>query len=111
VFYHFHGLKFYTDDRVSLCGSLYEIENETRQLLYYPYIQKLLEAERELGEKGVAGNTSGANTHSPSKAKWITGFLRETLIQIKNGKLSPFNLKYFNFSRHYHIHSIKVWRT
>lgn len=107
VFYHFHGLKFYTDDRVSLCGSLYELGNEARQLLYYPYIRELLETERELREKGVTGNVTGASSQSPSKVKWVIQFLRETAIQIKNGKLSPFNLKYFNFNRHYHIHSIK----
>ncbi len=108
IFFHYHGLKFYTDHKVSLCGPLYEIDAQTKHQLYFPYIRQLLQVENMLRQQGLTGNITGATIPSPSKANIFLQFIKESLFQIKKGKVSPFNVKYFNFSRHYHIYHQEI---
>jgi hypothetical protein len=106
VFFHYHGLKFYKDDKVSLCGSLYELELSVREHLYFPYIRNLLSTSAGIKPMGLKENSEGANTQSPSGSMQLFKFWKETALQIKKGKLSPFHLKNFNFSLHKHIYPL-----
>ncbi len=110
IFFHFHGLKFFADNKVSLCGSLYELDTDSKQILYFPYIKNLLQTAFELKALGFDGNSEGGNTQAPARITQYFRFLKETLVQIKNGKLSPFSLKNFNFSRHNHIYTTDQFR-
>lgn len=107
IFFHYHGLKFYTDNKVSFCGPLYDITPEVKRRLYFPYVKQLLSTGHQLRNEGLTGNSTGAYTQSPSKASLYIQFLKDTASQIKKGKLSFLNSKYFNFSRHYHIYYLE----
>lgn len=46
IFYHFHYVKFYKNDRVDLGN--YKLSNDTKKILYQPYILKIIEIEGKL---------------------------------------------------------------
>ena len=104
VFFHYHGLKFYSDNMVSFCGSLYELNKDVKTKLYFPYVQQLLLTEQYLRDKGMTGNITGANSVAPTKTSIRLEFLKKTIIQIKEGRLPLFNTKTFNFNLHYHLY-------
>jgi len=41
IFFHFHGLKFYSNGIVELSGDVYELNAEARSVFYFPYIKGL----------------------------------------------------------------------
>lgn len=110
VYFHFHGVKFFTDQQVALCGSLYEFSKEQVALFYFPYLNRLLEIEADLKAKGFTLNSNGATQPAPGKMAILVQFLKERLLNIKMGKASPFHFKMYNFSRHNHYYSLNQIR-
>ena len=106
VFFHYHGLKFFNDNKVSLCGSLYELDGSIKLQLYFPYVRTVLVSSAAINTLGLNKNSEGAHSPAPSLFTQRLRFWKETAIQIKKGKLSPFHLKNFNFNRHNHIYTL-----
>lgn len=104
IYFHFHAVKFYTDGKVSLCGPLYELEEQHKQLFYFPYLKQLIALEAGLQQTGFVFNANGSRQQAPGKREVFLQFMKETLLMMKIGKTSPFHLKNFNFSRHYHYY-------
>jgi hypothetical protein len=74
IFYHFHGLKFYTPDKIDI--GPYRMNVAVRQKIYQPYINHLKRIEHRLRRQGVAGNISNIKFE---KYKWRT-MLKRRLI-------------------------------
>lgn len=75
VFYHFHGVRFYGDDKVELCQ--YPLQEGFRRFFYMSYVNQLLALEQELRDAH-----SGLNLHGKSYIKWgLTEKLKRTLGQ------------------------------
>lgn len=110
IFFHFHGLKFYTDQTVSLSGSLYEIPQDVKKLVYFPYIKRILQIETQLKTDAILFNTSGARNPAPSKWNILTEYLKFFSILVFKGKASPFFLKYYNFKNHYHHYNTNLFK-
>lgn len=106
VFYHFHGLKFYTDETVSLAGSLYEINASVKRSFYFPYIKQLQSIEKQLRNEGITFNINGATKPSPAKSAIFKGLAREKLSLLKHGRISLFQSDTYNIKNHYHFHKI-----
>jgi hypothetical protein len=106
VFFHFHGLKFHTDNKVSFTGSLYELDDQAKDIFYIPYTKELLRISNTIS--GVHKNikSNGANTESPSRKSVLLNFIRERLILLKRKKLSPLQGRNYNFARHYHYYEL-----
>jgi hypothetical protein len=107
VFFHFHGLKFYNNEMVSCSGTLYEMDKTVKELIYFPYIQKLLSIKEKLERQYVGFNTDGAKSSSPRKLKVYTQFLKERLVLYKLGNISTAELKLTQFHQHNHFHPLK----
>ncbi len=110
VFFHFHGLKFYTNGFVSLCGAIYEVNNKVKEIFYVPYIKKLLQIESDLKRQLILFNVNGAKTESPAIWQVVTEFLRDFGSMILRGKASPFKLRNYNFKMHYHFYKIDQFK-
>ena len=106
VFFHFHGLQFYTNDAVALCGALYEIDPIVKQQLYFPYITQLIKTSKEIKAAGFEGDSNGARATAPTALRWMANYWWKMLQQIKNGQLPLYRLIFTNFKLHYHIHHI-----
>ena len=106
VFFHFHGLKFYTNNMASCSGTLYDIKKEAKQLVYIPYLKKIMQLSADLRTAGIEIKGNGARTPAPGKWQVFAGFLKEIASLTIAGKFSPFKAKNYNFSRHYHFYHL-----
>ncbi len=108
VFFHFHGLKFYKNNFVSCAGSLYHLNDEVKNTLYFPYIKSLQEIGQKLNSQGISFNTNGSRSNAPTKQAVFSEYIKERLSLVKSGKISPTNLKQFSFKNHYHLYNLKA---
>ena len=106
VFFHFHGLKFYTDGAYACTGTLYDLDESVKEIFYYPYAQDLARIATSVPESFPTIRNQGARESSPSKGKLFFSYLRERIVLMALGKSGPFNRNNFNFKNHYHIHHI-----
>jgi hypothetical protein len=104
VFFHFHGVKFYTNQAVSCCSPVYELDQKAKEIIYFPYFKKLYELQKKLEHKGIPFNVNGARTPAPGKPAVFFQFIKEKLTLLKIGNISPLQLKLYNFKRHYHFY-------
>lgn len=107
IFFHFHGVKFYTDHKVSFCGPLYEIDTPTKLLIYIPYIKRLAQIQQALQQEGISWNVQGARTASQPGWKVFINWLTELPRMLKKDPSLLLTPKKLTFSRHFHIYSIK----
>jgi hypothetical protein len=64
VFFHYHGLKFFTNDSVLM--SEYNLENRGVKSIYFNYIKALVKVKNELDRKIPGINTDAARANYPS---------------------------------------------
>ena len=107
IFFHYHGLKFYTNNVVSCSGSMYRLSEEVKQNLYFPYIEKLQQIEEQLAAKGIGYKANGARSASPSKWKTLLQFIKERLVLLKIGNISVMQLRFLSFEKHYHFYRLE----
>jgi hypothetical protein len=107
IFFHFHGLKFFTDGFVSCSGAVYDLDGQVKELLYIPYIKRLVEFEKELQKNNITFNINGAKNKSPEKWNVFLEYIKERLVLWKIGNISPLHLRLFRFNQHYHYFNLK----
>ena len=100
------GLKFFSDDAVECCGSLYELDARVKELLYFPYIRRLLQLGKIINQHVPSLNPHGGRKHSPSTGRTIFEYIRNTLFQMKEGKINIFNGRIFNVRLHKHLYKL-----
>ena len=110
IFYHFHGLKFYSNDWVTCSGVLYEFTGDIKEQRYIPYIKQLVQIEKELKKKGIAWNVSGARSKAPSKPVTFLQYVKSLLLLIRSGKAASLDIKSFNFNQHYHFYNLNLFK-
>lgn len=106
VFFHFHGLKFFSDNIVSYSGTLYELSDEVKNLIFAPYVKELQRLEKKIQSEGIKFNVNGSRGKSPQKQKIYANFLRERLKLFTTGKISFARLLNLNIQKHYHFHKL-----
>lgn len=106
VFFHFHGLKFFIDNKVSFTGSIYELGDEAKDTFYIPYTRELLRISNLISGENKNIKSNGAKLESPSRKSVLLNFIRERLILLKRRKLSPLQASNYNFARHYHYYEL-----
>ncbi|MEO6001399.1 MAG: hypothetical protein ABIN89_31395 [Chitinophagaceae bacterium] len=107
IFFHFHGVQFFTDNKVSLAGPLYEISSSIKKLFYYPYVNNLLEIASGIRQQQPLLNANGALKVTPPVHKVFIEFARGLLNSFTRYFPAAFHLKNYNFKKHNHVHSLK----
>jgi hypothetical protein len=106
IFFHFHGLKFFSNGLVSCSGAVYDLTRQVKTALYVPYIKKLMEIERQLRQNNVTYNINGARSVAPEKWKVFAEYMKDRLTLWKIGNLSILQLKLLRFRKHYHFFNL-----
>ena len=65
VFFHFHSLKFFKDDIVSLTDSGYALSKNVIDIFFKPYVRLLNKAKTDILKLEHTINCNGANNLSP----------------------------------------------
>jgi hypothetical protein len=103
VFFHFHGVKFYTDGYISCCEPIYEISAVAKKIIYMPYFKKLIEIENEAKSEGVTFNVNGARFAKPLKTKLVLQYLKNVFALWKQGNIKYPSLQLLCISKHNHF--------
>jgi hypothetical protein len=103
VFFHFHGVKFYTDEYVSCCEPVYEINPVSKKIIYLPYFKKLIGIERKIRNEGVRFNINGARSARPGKAKLVLQYIKDVFALWKLGNIKYPSLQMLNINKHNHF--------
>ena len=106
VFFHFHGLKFYTDNKVLLAGPLYEIRLQEKQLFYSPYVKNLLRIAVTVNQRYAGMNANGTSEAAPLSRKIFFQFVKDQLNAFSRYFSAVFNPKNYNFKNHNHLYAI-----
>ncbi|MFI5153333.1 MAG: hypothetical protein ACHQET_08380 [Chitinophagales bacterium] len=106
IFFHFHGLKFYSDQKVSYTGTMYEIDPTVNELIYRPYVNSLENIQDKLCQEGIRFIPNGARKPAPSKLNIFAQFLKERILLVMKGKISIFDFSKFDFRKYYHFYTI-----
>lgn len=104
IFYHFHGVRVYTDQYISCCEALYEIDQQTKKLLYIPYFNTLRLIENELKKGGVKFNVNGARAVSPTRAKIIMEYMKQLFALWRMGNICYPHPRFFSVNKHNHFY-------
>jgi hypothetical protein len=65
VFFHFHGLKFFENDFVSLTDSGYDISKDVIKIFFKPYVRTLMRIKNEIQKIDNSFNPNGSSGPSP----------------------------------------------
>jgi len=106
VFFHYHGVKFFADGKVSLAGPLYEITPWVKQVFYFQYIERLLAIASGIFLEGRLLDANGAKQSSPSRTNILTRFIKDRISAFSRQLPAAFHPKNYNFKNHYHLHNI-----
>jgi len=98
VFFHFHGLKFYENNIVSLTGQGYAINKNLQEVLYKPYVNSLEKIRNKINKTDITINANGVSGPSP--------FLPLNLKLKIRFYLAGFKYSFKNFSFTYLKHRI-----
>ncbi|HEY8734114.1 MAG TPA: hypothetical protein VIL90_06070, partial [Puia sp.] len=106
VFFHFHGLKFFSDNSVACSGALYELDRNVKEILYFPYIRRLLETGNHVIQSGFKRNPHGALKPSPTGLETIIEYGKNVIKLILIGKPILFKKNLFNIRLHDHLYKL-----
>jgi hypothetical protein len=107
VFFHFHGVKFYSDHYVSCCEALYQIDSSVKQLVYLPYFAKLMQIEDQLKIQGITFNVNGARGASPGNGEVVIQYLKHLIALWRLGNIKYPSLRLFSISKHNHFYKFE----
>jgi len=108
IFFHFHGLKFFLNNVVSYAGTMYELDNDVKELVFKPYVHGLSAIKRRVFAYDNSLNVDGAREITPAKFKIFFGFLKELMVQFRTGKISFIQLLYLKINKHYHFCKLPI---
>jgi hypothetical protein len=106
IFFHFHGLKFYTDDKVACCAALYELDKDVKKILYFPYIRRLLNTGDQIVRSGFKLNPQGARQPSPGSGQVLLEYIKNVIFLMFKGRLPLFKKSLFMIRLHNHIYKL-----
>ncbi len=103
VFFHFHSLKFFDNNIVSLCDSGYEISKEIQEIFYKPYVRLLEAAKKRIMESGAQFNphgSFGAAPYGPMSLKTVCKYYTNGL---RKSKRNAFGTHLFKSLKHHYF--------
>jgi hypothetical protein len=106
IFFHFHGLKFYVDEKVAFCDALYELDKDVKEIVYFPYIRLLLDLGDQIRRTGFKPNPQGAKQVSPGSGKVIYDYIKNVIFLMFKGRLPAFKKGLYSIRLHNHIYKL-----
>ncbi len=104
VFFHYHGLKFYSNKVVSLAGKDYEMSNDAKELFYFPYIKMLLKVKKDILSKLPKLNSDGAIEPSPETPFTFGILVKQYFKSLKQSLSNIFGKTVLKKLKHHHYY-------
>lgn len=110
VFFHFHGLKFYSGEMVQITTAIYDIADEWKEKLFFPYIRSLLREGQEISANGGKSDPHGATGTAPVGDWGLKVWLYYYLASVKESLGNIGGRKMRSRKRHHPFYSLKQFR-
>jgi hypothetical protein len=104
VFFHFHGVKFYNKNIVSLSGPLYALNEEVKTIFYKPYIQQLNQAKKLINTIDNSFDPNGSTGEAPMKPMNLLPIIKYYLIDLKKSIKNIFGQNLKNRIAHHYYY-------
>jgi hypothetical protein len=103
IFFHFHGLKFYEDDIVSLTDAGYEIRKEVIDLFYRPYVRILNSIAGRIRKSHPGMNANGVSGKAPYGAMGLSTLVNYYRQGLKSSKRNLSGLHLLKKIKHHYF--------
>lgn len=103
VFFHFHGLKFYDNDIVSLTHWEYELSSKVIELFFKPYVKTLMLHKNAILKIDATINANGSSGEAPFKQLNFDALKKYYFEGIKNSRRNIFGMYLFNKIKHHYF--------
>ncbi len=108
VFFHFHGLKLFSDNIVSLTGQTYKMNPSALDVFFKPYVNELISTSENIhSQTKHTFDANGANTASPEKPLNFLSLLRFYIYDIRQSLQNINGKKTGLRKKHHHYFKIK----
>lgn len=106
VFFHFHSLKFFKDDFVSLTDSGYTLSSNVIETFFKPYVKLLRKAKTDILKLDNTMNCDGANNPSPYDAMGLKTIMKYYIEGIKSSKKNVLGLNLLKKVKHHYYYKL-----
>jgi len=108
VFFHFHGLKFFKENIVSLTGSYYRMSKQVKSIFYFPYVSSLNKAFKLIEGQKYNINAHGINSEPTYNVLGLNTLFKYYKEGLKKTKFNVFGFNVIqNIKRHYYYNYTK----
>jgi len=106
VFYHFHGLRFYKNQVVSLTSNYYEIESSVKKYLYTKYVSSILSISYQHKNSIPFAKANGASEDFVGTVITRQYLAKRYLFDLRKSISNIFGKSLANFLKNYHYYNI-----
>lgn len=110
VFFHFHGLKFYSDNIVQVTTAIYDVKDEWKETIFFPYVKRLLKSGLEIERNQAQFDPHGASGISPVGDWGAKVFLYYYLASVKESLGNISGRVMDQRKRHHPFYSLQRFR-
>lgn len=103
VFFHYHGLKFYDGDIVSLTDAGYAINKGVIELFFKPYVRALMKIKAEVQKHNTSFNPNGTSGPAPYSEAGFKTLKKYYLEGIKSSRRNILGLHLPKKLRHHYF--------
>ena len=108
VFFHFHGLKFYDNNIVSLTHWEYELSSKVIDLFFKPYVKALMSEKNTIFKFDTTINANGSSGEAPFKQLNFDTLKKYYFVGLKKSKRNIFGMHLFKrIKHHYFVNTLK----
>lgn len=106
VFFHFHGLKLFSNDMVSLTDEKYKMNEAAKELFFKPYVCELMKISQEIRKKDGSFDSNGANQPCEKGPMTLNKILKFYQYDIRKKPMNIFGAKTRSRLAHYHYYRV-----
>lgn len=103
VFFHFHSLKFYDDDIVSLTDDGYAIDENIKEAFFIPYVRLLVKAKTAISKLDSSLNSDGAKSKSPYGVMGVSTIVKYYKEGLRSSRRNLLGLQLFKKIKHHYF--------
>ena len=107
VFYHYHGVRFFKNDLISLSDTGYTLSRKVKKLFYQPYIKLLVNKAQQIVKSNPLLNPNGASAIAPKGPLGLIQLLKFYWYDIKESPRNIFAPNMRHRIQNYHYHNLR----
>lgn len=110
IFFHYHGLRFYKENVVSLTGKDYRMTEDAKSVFYCPVVHQLVQIKEELLKRLPGVSTDGSTELSPVQPSSFKTNLIAYLRNLRHYPKDVFGKNLKESAKYFHYYDTNKWK-